>query len=270
MEARGQTKEFILEFMIVTLGIFTVVFLLGGVLFAQIQPGLQYRTTSTAAYVSGYTGSEETVEIPSSYEEKPILGIDAGAFEDNDTLTRIILGENIESIGASAFENTRNLREVETRGESLRHVGESAFANTPFYGEYDGSVLSLGAVLIDVTTTETAFDVPDSIRYIAGDVLKANDTVEVLHIHGDVEVIEAYAFSSMPSLNAVHFPSDTIALRFLGQGAFSNTPNLHTVSEPTRTDLVTVEAHVFAESPWRESREAEGMYRFGDHEIELD
>lgn len=75
-------------------------------------------------------GEEET--IPDSLcvgeEETRITTVGKRAFEDNEILTSITLGENIGYIGAYAFSGCRNLKEIHMTG-NIRKIHKNAFKN---------------------------------------------------------------------------------------------------------------------------------------------
>jgi len=84
-----------------------------------------YTVSNNQATITGYTGSSETVTIPSSLGGHPVIAIGNGVFAGRKTLTSAIIPEGVETIGDSAFLMT-SISEI-TLPQSVRHVGRSAF-----------------------------------------------------------------------------------------------------------------------------------------------
>ena len=72
----------------------------------------------------------DTAVIPATHNGKPVMGIFQGAFKGMSTLKSVVIGECVQSIGPSAFENCVNLIDVEMSKDSqLRTIYEKAFAS---------------------------------------------------------------------------------------------------------------------------------------------
>ena len=63
-------------------------------------------------YVRRYTGSDESVVIPATFDGKPVTAILSGAFCDNDNIKSIRIGKNIKYIGENAFLNLPYMEEI--------------------------------------------------------------------------------------------------------------------------------------------------------------
>ncbi len=87
--------------------------------------GLVYEETAEGYNVLGYTGTDSAVVIPHSYQGKPVLGIANNAFQ-NKTITSVYIGNNVTSIGSSAFYYCDSLTSV-TIGNSVTSIGYFAF-----------------------------------------------------------------------------------------------------------------------------------------------
>ena len=81
------------------------------------EAGIVYSmVNSTTAQVSGYTGSDDKIVISADYLGYPVTIIAANAFENNDTITEIILPNSIGYIGDSAFDGCSAL-------ETIHYIG---------------------------------------------------------------------------------------------------------------------------------------------------
>jgi hypothetical protein len=74
------------------------------------------------------------------YTSKNVTAIGAGAFKNNTSGTSVSFGNNLQTIGESAFENfgkeSPNVRNIINFPASITSIGESAFKN---YGEKDSA-----------------------------------------------------------------------------------------------------------------------------------
>lgn len=62
------------------------------------QTDFEFELVDGEYWITGYTGSDETVVIPSTYNGKPVVGISAGAFDDCDTVTTLIVPTSVTYI----------------------------------------------------------------------------------------------------------------------------------------------------------------------------
>ncbi len=73
--------------------------------------GLEFQSISSGYMVVGYTGVEETVEIPARYKNKPVTMVGSG-LGNNQTVKKLIIGENVIKIDDGAFNAMFNLEEL--------------------------------------------------------------------------------------------------------------------------------------------------------------
>jgi hypothetical protein len=66
-----------------------------GLVFALNEDGESYQLT-------GYTGSDATVLVPETFNNKPVTRINQTAFADNNKIYRVLLPDTIEKIDARA------------------------------------------------------------------------------------------------------------------------------------------------------------------------
>ena len=78
------------------------------------------------AVLKKVNGSSLVANIPATYEGKPVTRILDGAFKDKTKITKVVVPENVVSIGVDAFLGCTNIEEV-SLPSSLRHIGRRAF-----------------------------------------------------------------------------------------------------------------------------------------------
>lgn len=123
--------------------------------------------------VSGYTGEEKNIIIPSSHRGKKVAYISNNVFSGSD-IESVELPDSIVSIGESAFSECKNLKSV-SFGKGLEYIGLFAFKgcaslekaefNSPVK-DFTASVFLECEKLGEITFPETAdFTVADRVVF---------------------------------------------------------------------------------------------------------
>ncbi len=95
-------------------------------LIADTSLQLQLTADGTAYSVVGLEDSAaKEVVVPDTYNDLPIVSVSALAFSNNQTLTSVTLGKNIQSIDSLSFYNCNNLSKVYILNEDIRSVSPS-------------------------------------------------------------------------------------------------------------------------------------------------
>ena len=169
-----------------------------------------YEINGESVTITGYTGSEGNVTIPSEIDGKPVTAIGYRAFDENNTLTNVTIPASVVSIGSSAFIDCKNLSSVTfAEGSQLSSIGDSAFYGT----------LSL-----------TSIEIPDGVTGI-GDYAFVESDLENINIPAGVTTIGESAFQACTSLNSVTFAEGS-RLSSIGDFAFSWTWSLTSIEIP--------------------------------------
>ena len=119
-----------------------------------------------------YLGDETNVVIPDTIsvgdEDIPVTSIGECAFYDNDTITSVMIGNNVTIIGDSAFQYCSNLTTV-TFGENsqLTTIGDDAFYNCPnlttvTFGE-NSQLTAIGDAAFCGCFSLTSITIPNSV-----------------------------------------------------------------------------------------------------------
>lgn len=88
---------------------------------------LSFRTDSDEASVTGYSGYDNNLEIPSEVDGKPVTKIE-NMEGSNSSVRSLIIPDSVTSIGSSACRSMSSVEEV-TFPSSLEGIGMFAFAN---------------------------------------------------------------------------------------------------------------------------------------------
>ena len=78
----------------------------------ETDDGIEYKTVSGGAEITGYSGKGGDVTIPDELDDRRVVSIDDDAFQNCTELTAITLPEYLREIGDSAFEGCTKLTRV--------------------------------------------------------------------------------------------------------------------------------------------------------------
>ena len=90
-----------------------------------VQAQFNYTVTNQTVTITGYTGTKNIVDIPSTIDGLPVTSIGDGAFRDS-RITGVTIPNSVTSIGASAFAYCSGLTSV-TIPNSVTNIGVEAF-----------------------------------------------------------------------------------------------------------------------------------------------
>jgi hypothetical protein len=205
--------------------------------------------------VSSYTntpGSGGTVVVPDTTNGLPVTSIGFGVFSSETTVTNVILGTNVASVGANAFNACSGLASV-TMPDGITNIGQSCF-----FGCRSLTNVSVPRNLISVATETFALctnlpsiTLPNRITYIGGMAFWGcinltnitiafgvtnidsgafqSSGIATATIPGSVTTIGANAFNGCFNLMRVTIPNSVVSL---GQGAFEGCDSLATATIP--------------------------------------
>jgi hypothetical protein len=196
------------------------------------------------ASVTGYTGSETDLVLPSEIMGHPVRSISRKAFAGNGGILSVTLPEGIDSIGDSAFANCVRLVDV-SLPSTLTQIGEFAFAGCsalPGIQIHAGvtvirnktfasceSLREVGLPLNLKTIGGAAFvncgfesiDFPQSLAEIGPDAFAACQNLVNIRIPNSVKKIGRLAFGSCVKLESVILPAGLTSMNALFNGCSS-------------------------------------------------
>ena len=90
--------------------------------------GILYELSADGTYaeVIGYSGTATKINIADSYNDVPVRTIYKKAFIDNNSITTVVIPDNVTSIRDYAFSRCTNLMSI-TIPDSVTSIGNSAF-----------------------------------------------------------------------------------------------------------------------------------------------
>lgn len=199
---------------------------------------------------SGYTidvgkyYQESNVEIPATYNGKPVTKISDGMFENDTNITTITLSSNITYIGNNAFKNCPNLKQIIFKSA---RTYSTASADT-HSGSYAITTLAVASRKKDPNNNiayigESAFyncvaleriDV-SSATTIGKNAFYGCSKLENVSLNDNLTKLAESMFNGCLKLNDLQLPS---ALTEIGANCFVNCQALENIAIPATTTMV--------------------------------
>ncbi|MFC6255272.1 leucine-rich repeat protein [Secundilactobacillus hailunensis] len=169
----------------------------------------QYSQNGANYTISGYSGNQTNITLPSQYNGGSVTEIGAGVFNDKHISGTVTIPDSIITIGDNAFAN--NDFSAINLGKGVKTIGNDAFSRT---ANNSNSTNSISTVII-----------PDTVTSI-GDRAFVNSKIKQLQFgdsasvsNSKVETIGADAFSGNQISGTVTIPGSVTSI---GDRAFAN------------------------------------------------
>lgn len=199
--------------------------------------------------ITGYTGSETDIIIPSEIDGKPVTIIGNSAFKEkgltsveipdtvvtiedeafmNNLLTSVKLGENLETIGNWAFYSLNNnynrLESIEFPSK-LKTIGNSAFSGNNINSiTFSENLETIGNFAFNNNNLQS-IEFPSKLKTIGNSAFN-NNLLTSIKFGENVETIGSQAFSANKLQGSLKLPSK---LKSIGERAFYFNRQLDTV-----------------------------------------
>ena len=200
--------------------------------------GILYAASEDGTYmeVVGYEGNSSKIKIAEKYNNLPVKTIKDGAFALNTILTEVIISDNIEIIGLSAFYSCSNLKSV-VIGNRVNSIGEFAFSNCNQLKtvEIPDSVINIGESAFNNCTDLFKVVIGNGVNSINTKTFYNCTNLKDLTIGNGVLSIAENAFSYCSSLTSVILPNN---LNEIGGDAFSHCGSLSYIIIPDSVSVV--------------------------------
>lgn len=187
------------------------------------------------AVITGYTGNETGLSVPSTLDGYPVFAIGEGAFQGNENITSVTLSEGICEVRDSAFASCVNLSQINLPA-SITRFGENAIENTAYYNDKSNWTIrpeELGSPSGGLNFGNGQDKVPwefimaDKLQYLyLGKVLVRCFVDGSYSVRDDTTVIADAAFRGEEKFEDCYLSSKTVTL---GARAFQDCTSLTTV-----------------------------------------
>ena len=191
-----------------------------------------YEINGESVTITGYTGSEGNVTIPSEIEGKPVTAIGERAFSQNKTLTSVAIPDSVTGIGDYAFYMTWSLTSIEIP-DGVTVIGDYAFCRSGLKNiNIPAGVTTIGESAFDNCESLSSATFADgSALSSIGIFVFAESGLENIEIPAEVTSIGESAFYNCKSLSSVTFAEGS-RLSSIGDYAFELTRSLTSIEIP--------------------------------------
>nr|WP_305119683.1 leucine-rich repeat protein [Ruminococcus sp. zg-924] len=167
--------------------------------------GYKYSVNNSNATITGYSGNETILNIPSKLGGYNVTSIGINAFKQNSKITGITLPNSVTKISSNSFSDCTKLTTVAI-GNSVDSMGSYAFA---------------GCILLNKVT------IANGSTIIGYGAFQDCTSLITVSIPNTVTKIDGYAFNGCTSLSRVAIPN---SVRSIGNNAFYNCKNMSSVT----------------------------------------
>lgn len=206
-----------------------------------------YSETEGGICITAYNGEDKEIVIPSIIDEKQVVAIGGHVFDENETITQVIIPESVTDIGRYAFYGCVNLEKVELK-EGLKTIGGDTFSRCvrlkeiripksveeidcgSFYrcSNLDKIVVEEGNAVYDSRDNCNAIIETASNKLIRGGGLTV--------IPDSVTSIGYYAFCGCSNLNKIDIPDSVTEIEW---EAFNGCRNLTEIKLPSKIKTIS-------------------------------
>ncbi len=213
--------------------------------------GLVIELQSGTYVVTGYTGTDTAVIIPSKYKGTSVTRIDDSAFAGNTSIEYVYMGDRVTQIGNRAFRGCTSL-EVVRMGDSVNIIGSLSFESTAL----KDVVIPNAVRAIDIGAFRNTPVESITIPFIGGSRVSSNDyfgyifgggnrafvpeSLKTVIVSDSCELIPAYAFMGCDSIECVIIGS---GVKEIGNNAFRECSSLKSIYIPLNVKKIQANAN---------------------------
>ena len=198
--------------------------------------GFTYTVEDGKAEITGYTGSETEVEIPSEIDGVKVTSIKDSAFWGNKVFKGVIIPNGISNIGSWAFNDCIALESV-TLPSSINTLNERTFSGCSSLSSITipSSVTEIGpSAFIDCSSLKSV-DIPNGVTKIGEDAFNGCTSLTDIELPNGLTEISKYALGKCSTLKSVTIPS---GVKTIGESAFFGCSSLESVLIPASVNEI--------------------------------
>ena len=191
---------------------------------------ITYAPTSDYSFyvVTGVTGQGSVLEIPRIYDGLRVIAIADNAFRGNTTLTKVVLPNTIENVGANAFRGCTALTDINLPEESVSYLGAYAFAECTSLAtiRIPSKVATLSEGIFQGCTNLTDVTLVDGLKTVGNLAFDGCTALSDITLPDTVTLLGNMSFRHAEALTSVKFSTGLTAI---GNAAFQYCKSLATV-----------------------------------------
>lgn len=216
------------------------------------------------------------IDIPQTYNGKPVVVIQNSGFKDCSSLTSILIPNSIKSIGINAFENCSNITEI-TIPEGVTLIGNNTFKGCVKLASasFPTSIESFGANAFAGCTSLTSIVLPKNIQEIGANAFANCSKLATIEVFGDTpatlktgvfpsNVSKIYVKPSLVSTYKTAWPE--YKDKIVGFTQYTITYNLNGGTNSTKniTSFTKIDVPIKLYAPTKENADFLGWYTTSD------
>jgi hypothetical protein len=200
-----------------------------------------YTTNQGVVTITGYTGTNGIVIIPSTIVGLPVTSIASFAFYQKTILTNVTIPDSVTNIGGSAFFNCNRMTNV-TMGANISTIGTSAFQGCSRLTNVviPNSVANMGSGVFAGCGNLNSITMSSSLTAIADGLFTQCSSLTNIMIPNGVKSIGIQSFYKCLNLLNVEIPD---AVTNIGSQGFASCSSLRSVT--MGTNLTTIGSYAF-------------------------
>ena len=176
--------------------------------------------------ITGYTGSDSVLTIPSEIDGMPVLGIKPETFKDNTTLTEVTIPGSLKLVTNGLFDGCTNLKKVViesgvtqlsyevfngctslediTIPNTVKEIGYHTFEGTKWLADKQKAdpLVIVNNIVVDGTACEGTLVIPNGVTSISDSAFEDSGLTDVT-IPSSVTIVRPMAFSGTPWLDSL-------------------------------------------------------------------
>ncbi|MBQ9745440.1 MAG: leucine-rich repeat protein [Clostridia bacterium] len=202
------------------------------------EPGEESRyfnfvTLADGTYAVGAGGEEHLpaeLILPSEYYGIAVTHVLAGGFAGCDEIERVVISENVKTVGAAAFENCKNLKSAAFEGSELRTVEARAFYGCESLASVclPQGLRTLGISAFGLCSALESIDMPAGLLYIGGSCFKGCASLESVVLPQGLRSISNNAFEDCTALAELSIPASVTSI---GTAVFDGCGDINVTAE---------------------------------------
>lgn len=242
------------------------------------QSPLVFDLVGSSAYSvrAANTSISGNIEIPQTYNGKPVVVIQNFAFKDCSNVTSVLIPSSIKSIGINAFENCSNITEI-TIPEGVTLIGNNTFKGCEKLASVTlpTSLESIGANAFAGCTSLTSIVLPKNIQEIGANAFANCTKLATIEVFGDTPAtLKTGVFPS--SVAKIYVKPSLVATyktawaeykdKIVGFTEYSITYNLNGGTNSTKniSSFTKIDAPIKLYDPTKENADFLGWYATSD------